>query len=252
MAQINITPTRTKQSTTVTLDEDLLIADTTGAEITDIEAVSATELALPVVIESLPSDICGADGSYTANSPGGTGSTITLTNVSAGLFTMAKVGDLVFGINVTANEWNGGATEDDPTQDTGGDEDFTAGQGTVFASGAYISAIDSGAQTISITVAAGDVLIDQTARTGGEIAFRRNGIKVTLAHLGLRVNVTGGQVTLAPVLYLHDGTLAADGATQNSYDGLATTDAQSNVVFSGQTIQYDTFLTNARVARTNS
>ncbi len=253
MAQINIQPTRPKENTKLTLNEDICLIDTTGAEVTNAEAVSATELALPLVIESLPSDIYGADGSLTLDSPGGVGSTIVLTNVSPAFFTDVRIGDLVFGINVTANQWNAGGAEDDPTQDTAGDEDFTAGQGNAFAVGAYVSAVDPGLQTVDVTVGAGNVLVDATARTGAEIAFRRNGIKVTLAHIGVQVTTVGDNISLAPILYIQDGTAAIEGATQDSYDGLLTTSPTATAVtFTAQTIQYDAFLSNARVARSDT
>ena len=250
MAQIAITPTRQKAQTTVSLMEDLEFTDTTGTQITS-EAVSATEIAIPLVIESLPSDVVGDTGTVTADSPGGTGSTIQLTALAGDVSNVA-IGDLVFGINVTANQWNAGGAEDDPTQDTAGDEDFTAGQGNALATGAYVSAVDTVGNTIDISVGAGDVLVDQTARTGAELAFRRNGIKVTLAHIAARVTTAGSNISLTTVVYQHDGTLAADGASQDMYDGLTTSQAQSNTVQSAVTINYDTFLANARVAKTNS
>lgn len=250
MTQIAINPTRQKLDTTVQLMEDLEFTDTTGTQVTS-EAVSATEIAVPLVIESLPSDVFGDTGSITADSPGGTGSTIQLTNL-AGDVSNVRVGDLAFGINVTANQWNAGGAEDDPTQDTAGDEDFTAGQGNALSTGAYVSAIDTVGNTIDITVGAGDSLVDQTARTGAELAFRRNGIKVTLAHIAARITTSGSNISLTTVVYQHDGSNAADGASQDMYDGLTTANAQSNTVQSAITINYSTFLDNARVAKTNS
>lgn len=251
MAQINITPTRLKQDTTISLDEDICAVDTSGTQVT-AEAVSATEIAIPLVIESLPSDIFGADGSITADSPGGAGSTIQFTNL-AGDVSNVQIGDLAFGVNVTANVWNSGGADDDPTSEAvPGDEDFTDGQGTALSTGAYVSAIDTVGNTIDITVGAGSALVDQTLQAGTELAFRRNGIKVTLAHLGVRITSAGSNISLTTVVYQHDGTLAADGSSQDSYDGLTAGQAQSNTVQSAVTIPYDTFLTNARVARTNT
>lgn len=249
MAQIAITPSRQKLNTTVNLMENLELTDTSGTQVTS-EAVSATEIAVPLVIESLPSDVEGDTGSITADSPGGTGSTIQLTAL-AGDVSNVVVGDLVFGINVSANQWNAGGAEDDPTQDTAGDEDYTAGQGNALATGAYVSAIDTGTNTIDITVGAGDVLVDQTARTGAELAFRRNGIKVTLAHVGVRVTTTGSNISLTTVVYKHEAD-STDGASQDMYDNKATTDSTSNVVQSSVTINYDSFLSVHRVAKTNS
>lgn len=251
MAQINITPTRTKLNTTSQLTEDVCFIDTTGTEIANLEMVAADEYAIPIVIESLPSDIFPTiTSAYTVDSPGGVGSTIQLTNVAAAVFTdnQIRVGDLIFAVNDTATIWS---AADDPTQDTAGDEDFTAGQGNGFAVGAYISAFDSVGGTIDISVGAGDVLVDQTARVAGEIAFRRNGIKVTLANLAIRISSTGGNITVTPTLYVQDGNLAADGSSQDSYDGLTTADAPTNTPFATQTLAYDLFLTNARVARSN-
>jgi hypothetical protein len=247
MADITIDFPRTKANLTITQADVLVPVDNTGTEITAFENPTATSFAVPVVIKKLSGDVQAGGGEITADSPGGTGSSKVFTNLS-GSTTNVKVGDLVFGINDTTNQWG---TPDVPTTDTGGDEDFTAGQGNAIATGAYVSAISPGV-SITIAVAAGDVLVDQVANTAAELAFRRNGIKCTLYHMEVTHSVSGSTLTVGAKIHFHDGSNTADGADQDDWDDAATTDAVSSKSLSETTIDLDAYYTAALVARTDS
>ena len=84
-----------------------------------------------------------------------------------------------------------------------------------------------------------------------EITFTASDIDSTVYFLRLNHSTTGSILNVTPVISCLDGAAVADGSVDDGSDEVVFTDGTQKTL-AGVAINLDQFLTNARVARTNS
>ena len=115
---------------------------------------------------------------------------------------------------------------------------------TGFTSSQIVSTVSADGSTVTT-----DVVAD--ADTNNEIlTFTPGDIDATVYYIKLDHTLSGNVLTLTPKVASFDGTLVADGATNDGDDNLTYSDGTEKVL-PALTYNLDTFLSNARVARTN-
>lgn len=75
-------------------------------------------------------------------------------------------------------------------------------------------------------------------------------VDATIGIMEIAVSIGGSILSLTPKVYLYDGTAVAD-PTGAAYDQATTAEASSNTPYAASTFNLDSYLTAARVSRTN-
>lgn len=90
-----------------------------------------------------------------------------------------------------------------------------------------------------------------TATNTGTLNVTPGAIDATVYILELTHAASGSAINVTPKIHLMNGLKVSD-TTNANYDNAGVADAVSSVTYAAQSINVDTFLTNARVAKTNS
>lgn len=83
-----------------------------------------------------------------------------------------------------------------------------------------------------------------------ELTFTPGTIDSTLYYIRLAHTTSGNTLSVVPTISCFDGTLVEDGSTDDGSDDVTFAQGTQKTL-NGVTLNLDTFLTNARVARTN-
>lgn len=114
-----------------------------------------------------------------------------------------------------------------------------------WVSGQLVSSVSTDGSTVTASASA------DVDTNNEELTFTPGTIDSTLYYIRLNHSTSGNTLTVVPVISCLDGAGVADGATDDGSDEIDF-DAGSKKTLPSVNINLDSFLTNARVARTDS
>lgn len=125
--------------------------------------------------------------------------------------------------------------------------DILSGDEIAFPNNEYVTAISAVGTAITLTMS-GDA---QANGTDEVLTFAPAPIDSTLYIIQLTHSSNGSSLIVTPKIYAFDGTNVED-ADANGVDDSVIGDASVTKTFGSHTINIDTYLQNARIARTNN